>query len=1026
MTTIFDTCTPRPEVLTGELTDQMFAARLKDVVEGRGRPVYQDPETFFRNTFPTDGLKTLAKEVVGRLTGRDSTAAPFIRLETSFGGGKTHNLIALHHLASGYVGDGTGALVPSDWLPLRNVLVAGITGNDLDPMNGVEHGAIRTRTLWGELAYQLGLSGGDPAAAYEVVRASDEGLSAPGTQVLERIVEERPCLIMLDEVARYLKAAEAVPSPTGRGTLAEQTVAFLMALIEFAAGQERVSLVLTLADSSDAFGGQTVALQTALQDMQKVAARQERVLTPAVETEISRIVSHRLFESIRREDAIAVASAYSHLFRDLEGKEVDLPPRAVGSGYREEIISTYPFHPELLSTLNRKTSTIPNFQRTRGALRLLARAVRRLWAERPGDAHLIAIHHLDLADDGIVDDLTSRLQRPQYRAVVESDIASPMKGTVSKARAIDETWTEAGRPPYAKRLATTVFLHSLTQSGLVGVERGDLNLAVLQPGDDPALLDRTLQLMLGEDRSITGAAFWYLHWDGRSYHFKTEPSLEKVVGDEIPSVTMVRTKQEAELRIRRAVQAGSFKPIFFPSDAADLPDDAEAPKLAVIHFDAEALTADQQVPPDLVLRLFNRAGSMQGFRSYKNNVLFLVADRDHRQRMMDVVRRYLAIQRINEDGDRLRSFSDEQRKRLRSMLNDAELEVRISIARAYRYLFYPSADAPAASEGLQREMLPVQEQGNVEELGQAVLRTLRGLEKALTGDDKPLAPQFVKARAWPRGGDRMSTEDLRKEFARRLNLRIVLDVNQLKKTIQQGCASGVWVYSRAGAEEAYGRASPAPLVEFSEDALLYEEAAARALGLRIRGEEAPPPPPPDEPCPLCGQNPCVCGEEEGPDGPEALRFSLQGAVGQVFQDIRNRFHDAGHGTLARLSLTLEGVGAEVAKDARSLGLAIPQLPRQGELVVKQTFGAAFPGPDGSESLEVEYSGSWERYRRIKDLTDALANEATELSVRLAAQWRFPEGLLVSSPEFEKFQEVLGGFGFGRITADVEGADVPEA
>ena len=153
---IFDTCEPRDEVLRGDLRDEMFAARLRDVMEDRADPVYQEAKRFFDNTFPTEGLRTLVREALGRLSGREPSNSPFVRLETSFGGGKTHNLIALYHLAQGRTEGVPPDLVPGEWIPTKPWPTVGIVGSDMDPANGIDHGDIKTRTLWGELAYQLG------------------------------------------------------------------------------------------------------------------------------------------------------------------------------------------------------------------------------------------------------------------------------------------------------------------------------------------------------------------------------------------------------------------------------------------------------------------------------------------------------------------------------------------------------------------------------------------------------------------------------------------------------------------------------------------------------------------------------------------------------------------------------------------------------------------------------------------------------------------------------------------------------
>ncbi len=148
MRTIFETCEPRDEVLSGDLRDEMFAARLKDVVEGQADSIYQDAGRFFRSTYPTEGLRTLAREVLGRLSGREPANSPFVRLETSFGGGKSHNLIALYHLAQGRSDSVPDDLkIDTSWLPSKPWPTAGVVGSDMDPANGIDHGTLTTRTL---------------------------------------------------------------------------------------------------------------------------------------------------------------------------------------------------------------------------------------------------------------------------------------------------------------------------------------------------------------------------------------------------------------------------------------------------------------------------------------------------------------------------------------------------------------------------------------------------------------------------------------------------------------------------------------------------------------------------------------------------------------------------------------------------------------------------------------------------------------------------------------------------------------
>ena len=143
MKTIFETCTPRDEVLKGELREQQFAASLTKVLRGEADEVYGDPTKFFQNTYPTGGLKSLLGESLGRLSGVKPSNAPIIRLETSFGGGKTHNLIALLHLCRGGIAAKvTSRFVSSELLPGQPVKkIGGIVGPDMDVANGIDHGS---------------------------------------------------------------------------------------------------------------------------------------------------------------------------------------------------------------------------------------------------------------------------------------------------------------------------------------------------------------------------------------------------------------------------------------------------------------------------------------------------------------------------------------------------------------------------------------------------------------------------------------------------------------------------------------------------------------------------------------------------------------------------------------------------------------------------------------------------------------------------------------------------------------------
>jgi hypothetical protein len=996
MQTIFEACIPREEVLKGELKEQQFAASLTKVLRGTAEAVYGDPDTFFTNTYPTGGLKSLLREALGRLSGKRPDGASVIRLETSFGGGKTHNLIALYHTCCGGVdAKMLKSFVAADLLPKKPIKkIVGIVGPDVGVADGVDHGDVRTFTLWGELAYQLG-----GAAAYEEVRKSDEQRTAPSTQPWEKLIGNEPALIMIDEIGQYLRVSGGVQ--VGKTTLAGQTVAFLMSLMKFASEAKAVVLVYTLADSGDAFGKESDQLRQAIAEAKSVSARQEHVLTPTAEDEISAIVSHRMFAKVDHQAAQETARCYADYFGRMVSQDVDLPQRAVRAEYSEEIVKDYPFHPELLTTLNRKTSTIPNFQKTRGVLRLLAQTIRDLWQKKPKDCYLIAPFHLSLGDDQVANDLTSRLDRPQYKQVIEADIISPHSGSLAHAEEVDLELTEAGSPPYAQRVVTTVFLHSLVQTGQSGADPTDLRLAVLQPDDDPALVDKAINRL---------DCCWYFEYDGLRYRFKPEPSPRKIVDDEMGLIGKIKAKTELDERIKKVWKKGTFDPEYFPAEAADLDDDVQAPKLAVIHYDAASVKATEAAtPPDLVLKLFEHKGSMEEYRTYKNNVLFLVADEDQVSNMVDVAQRYLAGQRVVGDGDRMKEFTQTVADKLKQMAEAAELDLRVAITRAYRHLYYPSADAPRKAGNLAHQLLQPDEQGQMQkDQSEVVLKVLNGLHKVLTADDKPLNAQYVKAKAWPQNAVTLTTEDLRRAFCQRLGLKMLLDINQLKKTIKEGVQNGVWVYYLASEGMGYGPPSPTPVVEISEETTLYTPDEAKRVGIKIKGEE-----PIEETCPVCKKFPCVCDEdtgEEEDDKGKPRRVSAEGTPAQAFQAIADQCHDHGVKTLNRLFIRIEGMGKDAAKDMRSLGLAIPQIGRV-QLQVDQRLVLEF---GGDEKFTLEFKGSWDRYKRIKQVTDTLSQEASNAGVRMAVRADFDGGLAPEGDQFQTIRDVLVNLGMGKV------------
>jgi hypothetical protein len=216
-------------------------------------------------------------------------------------------------------------------------------------------------------------------------------------------------------------------------------------------------------------------------------------------------------------------------------------------------------------------STIPNFQRTRGALRLLARVVRGLWHYQPEGAQLIHLHHINLVDRVVAEELSSRLERPAYEPVIRADVASQPGGEASHAEQVDRRMGAQ----YGRRLATTIYLYSLTR-GVPGVPAAELYGAALAPGDDPNLLQKALDGLEG--------ACWYLHADVRGYRFSTEASLVKLIQEAEGEISVTKARAQATTILARRFRDAGLK-VRRAWEDAKVPDNADDAWLVILHWD---------------------------------------------------------------------------------------------------------------------------------------------------------------------------------------------------------------------------------------------------------------------------------------------------------------------------------------------------------------------------------------------------------------------------------------------------------
>ncbi len=989
MKPVYETCVPRDEVLEGRLQEDIFAAKLGDVIRGEAPEVYSDPALFFQNTYPTGGLKTFLREVFGRLGAGDGS--PFLRLETSFGGGKTHNLIAAYHVAtSGSSIPGLDTYIPSDAIPDQTVNVAALVGQELDPNNGVQHGDVTTYTLWGEMAYQLG-----GAEGYELVKKSDTQFGAPGTDALSRVIGDSPTVVMIDEIANHLRVAKNVPGLRG------QISPFLGALMELAGSRPNLVVVLTLAQAQDAYGRESEEVRESLREMSGLSARRERTLTPTGDEEIASVITHRLFDAVDREAAAKSADAFRRYYEKLLDQGVAVPTHAVTPEYANDIEQTYPLHPSLIDVLNRKTSTIPNFQRTRGALRLLAQVVRNVWDRQESDAYLISPANVDLSVDSLREELTSRLDRQQYTPVITADIWSEKgEANPSHAQQIDADWESKGKPPLGRRVAQTIFLHSLTHGKAKWATRADINLAVCQPGLDADLVTQTIDRL---------DSFWHIHTDEQRerFYFDTEPSPAKIIDEEMDKVGRTEGKKKLGLWVRSVYKTQFLDPVIFPEGPEEVDDGAGRPKLALMNFDSVQVSGEDDPPPSLVRKIHERTGGQGKYRTYQNNVLFLCVSEQESDHMLRAARRHCALERITDSDERMKEFDESVRKKLTNSADTAQLKLRQAVTRGYQHLFYPSGSASTESGGLEHYAFRPQEGGTdaKRDIEKDLIKVLRQLNKVLTADDDALGPLYVEDKLWPDSRDHMSTEELRRAFCKKRSMPIILAPDKLKETIRRGIEEGNWVYWDG--QRGYGPDHPLPSIALVEDHTLYLPDSAPfclqcgqqpCVCADEEDEEDM-----TEACPLCGQDPCVCGT--GEDGSSFVSLGpLDGTPNKVFTDLEDRCKDGEVSQLSGIRIACDDVDT-----LRRLGLAFSQLSGLN-LNVEHSYTAQA----GNDSVKLTYSGSWEGFEPTRDFTQKFEKRADDREQRTRIHVRFERPVDPEGAELERMLESFNSMEIGKV------------
>ena len=672
--------TPHKDIREGRLEEAVFAANVWAVVQRTAPEVYLDPEEFFRKTYMTVGLASVLRRVARALSGDADAGDRIISLQTAFGGGKTHTLVALWHLAK----HASVLKISPHTTELRRVLedrfpetvqgVAVFTNATCDVTQGRQTPeGIRTRTLWGELAVQLG-----GPSLYEKVRANDETQRVPQGIFVEVLREAAPCLILLDELADYCVGAAAVS--VGDTTLADQTISFVQQLTE-AVQQVPGAVVVATLPASKYEVAQSEKGQVAFVTLEKRFQRLGADVKPVADDEIYEVVRARLFESITPPEEpdypIKVARVYQEMYAAHSG---EVPNEASKKTYREQIARAYPFHPLLIDALYTRWGSHPDFQRTRGVLRLLASIVGDLWQRREGNTqtqHLIQPCHIRWSIDAMQAALT-RLWGPAYQSVAAADIL----GEKSNAGAFDE---ERGgdyrREAIGRGLASAILLGSFGgQGGKSGFSSKDLKLACSREGLNWNYTDGALLEL--ENRCF------YLHTTsagslGKRYWFGTKPTLNKLVvqyrqqnaGQDFDEEILEDLRSESQ---KGTLAGATWRVIVDPAE--DLPEQ----KALTLLILPPSLSWDEnggrkETVREYVLKISSRCGGKD--RLYRNTLVFLAGTSRGLSKLRQVHRERAALEGVRSDyWDQL---DEEQKADLKKRLEAAQRSALEALGPAY-------------------------------------------------------------------------------------------------------------------------------------------------------------------------------------------------------------------------------------------------------------------------------------------------------------------------------------------------------
>ncbi len=674
--------TPHPDVASGRYQQAEFAADLWQVYLDEGSDEYRLPTEFFQRTYLTEGLKQLLTGALLRLSGTGGD--PVIELQTNFGGGKTHAMLALYHLFFGVSAKDLPGLEPIFQEaginePPAKVNTVVLVGNKISP-GQIHHKSDGTqvRTLWGEIAWQLGGKEG-----YERLREADETSTNPGDALKDLFNHYAPVLILIDEWVAYGRQLhDKSDLPAGDF---DTHFTFAQTLSESAKNAQKTLLVVSIPSSDIEIGGHRG--KEALDRLKNAIGRVESPWRPASADESFEIVRRRLFQPtsdtslfVQRD---AVVRAFAELYRT---QSQEFPAECKEGDYERRMREAYPIHPELFARLYSDWSSLDKFQRTRGILRLMAKVIHSLW-ERNDQSLLIMPAHVPMDDSQVQSELTRYLE-DNWIPVIEKDVDGPN----SLPLALDRQNPNLGRYSACRRVTRTIYMGSAPtlRAANRGLEDRRIKLGCVQPGESVATFGDALRRLSDQGT--------YLYLDGNRYWISTQPNVNRTAQERGSQFLDDRylVWQEIIKRLKGDRQRGEFSAIHIaPESTSDIPDD---PNLGVRLVVLSPIYPHTRLSKDSPARKYvedalNHKGSSPRF--YRNTLLFLAPDQPKIENLEKNVAQYLAWESIlADDKKKTLNLDNFQRTQAETKRDGTNKDVDNILWDTYQWLLIPTQPDP--------------------------------------------------------------------------------------------------------------------------------------------------------------------------------------------------------------------------------------------------------------------------------------------------------------------------------------------